>query len=171
MSTSAVGAFLKLRLTGSFGRPGSIAIGTPTAPASARNTSVGDTSHSANETRGGSSALASLGSGVTRSAPSKRQVHSALSQTAFNAVPSLTLVSVIVTARMAPAPISTLRPAAEASVFSTSAAFASTNAMLTRASSGSAAAECTDIETAMAPLITAARTRLLMITPSHAARR
>src|SRR5207244_12771894 len=85
------------------------------AAPSARNTSVGATSHTAKDTRGGRSALVSLGSGVTLNAPSKRHEQSALSQTAFSAVASFTLVSVIVTGRIAPAPIPALMPAADAS--------------------------------------------------------
>src|SRR5439155_7518299 len=103
--TPGVAAFLKFIDTSWFGRLDSIVTCTSIAAASARNTSRTGESHNENDTRGGSAALFSLGSGVTFSVPCIRShEHSALSQTASMAVRSRTFVSVIVTGRMVPAP-------------------------------------------------------------------
>src|SRR5437899_4291030 len=107
-STSDVAAFLKLKLTVSLDKPGSMVISTSLAAASERNTSVAVVSCSSNDTIGGSDALFSLGNGVTRKTlPSRLHEHSALSHNAFSALLSFTLVRAMVTGLRLPEPTCT----------------------------------------------------------------
>src|SRR6266545_1012122 len=99
LSASLVAAWLRRKLAGSFESVTSMLNGTSSAVASARKTSRGGVSWTSNETIGGSATRLSLAIGDTFSTLFNSHTQEAFSHTAVRAVPSFTLVKVIVTGR------------------------------------------------------------------------